>query len=428
MKKAHPTLAFIMAAILILGLIVFLIAPLVGAAEMTLAQSNQMVNSASTVNTNPGVSSYSNVNGSYNGYGYSSTDPYYAGYNVVPVQNGYVNTYYGNIGIVGNGNSYCGVFNRILSYGISGSDVSALQAFLNGRGLLNVAPTGYFGALTRTALATFQASSGLQQTGVLDASTQNRIVASCSGSNGGGSSNGNGGSSSSNRVPTATSLSPKTGKIGTSVTIKGKYFDRENNYILFDGKTAAVIPSSDGKTLRFTVPEYMSKYCPAYTPCIQLAYAVQAQTYDVTVRNSAGESTGLLTFKVTDTSGGSQSNKTPHIDSYRANTIYYANGGGAQTQSTYFAPSAPAKQVTLYGTGFTSSNQIYSNGSRLYADIPASQGGTELSFTVVGNNSSCGSYYCTDVYRKPFDDMQIYVKNTNGSSNTIDLNLNDDSI
>ncbi|OGZ06091.1 MAG: hypothetical protein A2845_01600 [Candidatus Lloydbacteria bacterium RIFCSPHIGHO2_01_FULL_49_22] len=50
-------------------------------------------------------------------------------------------------------------FTRNLTVGARGSDVSALQQFLIAGGFLNIAtPTGYFGALTRTALGKWQAS------------------------------------------------------------------------------------------------------------------------------------------------------------------------------------------------------------------------------------------------------------------------------
>ncbi|MGC9603510.1 MAG: sortase [Minisyncoccia bacterium] len=53
-------------------------------------------------------------------------------------------------------------FTRNLALGIRGDDVSALQQFLIAGGFLEIlAPTGYFGPLTRTALGAWQASIGV---------------------------------------------------------------------------------------------------------------------------------------------------------------------------------------------------------------------------------------------------------------------------
>ncbi len=51
----------------------------------------------------------------------------------------------------------CPVFGRSLFIGVSGNDVTALQAYLNAQRYLSVSPTGYFGPLTRSAVARWQA-------------------------------------------------------------------------------------------------------------------------------------------------------------------------------------------------------------------------------------------------------------------------------
>lgn len=54
------------------------------------------------------------------------------------------------------------VFTRDLTAGMSGADVSALQQFLIDHSFLSIViPTGYFGLLTQTALAAWQASVGI---------------------------------------------------------------------------------------------------------------------------------------------------------------------------------------------------------------------------------------------------------------------------
>ena len=78
-------------------------------------------------------------------------------------------------------NSNYNVFYRDLSIGSSGSDVTALQTFLESRGFL-VMPygvaKGYFGALTQAALARYQASVGIYPAyGYFDATTRVRVAA-----------------------------------------------------------------------------------------------------------------------------------------------------------------------------------------------------------------------------------------------------------
>ncbi len=52
-------------------------------------------------------------------------------------------------------------YNQNLTVGSEGADVTALQQFLFEKGYLKVNPTGYFGPLTKAALASYQASVGI---------------------------------------------------------------------------------------------------------------------------------------------------------------------------------------------------------------------------------------------------------------------------
>ena len=49
-------------------------------------------------------------------------------------------------------------YTRNLTVGSRGEDVTALQSFLKAKGHLAVEPTGYFGGLTKAALAKYQAA------------------------------------------------------------------------------------------------------------------------------------------------------------------------------------------------------------------------------------------------------------------------------
>lgn len=57
------------------------------------------------------------------------------------------------------------VFTTNLSFRMEGTDVLELQKFLSNKGLLPVAPNGYFGPATRSALMKFQSSNNIPATG-----------------------------------------------------------------------------------------------------------------------------------------------------------------------------------------------------------------------------------------------------------------------
>jgi peptidoglycan hydrolase-like protein with peptidoglycan-binding domain len=59
----------------------------------------------------------------------------------------------------------CLAFSRSLWVGVQGSDVTALQQFLISQGDLDVSATGYFGALTKAAVGTWQSQNGIAASG-----------------------------------------------------------------------------------------------------------------------------------------------------------------------------------------------------------------------------------------------------------------------
>jgi peptidoglycan hydrolase-like protein with peptidoglycan-binding domain len=59
----------------------------------------------------------------------------------------------------------CYPFSRSLSIGASGSDVLALQNYLEAQGYFNTTPTGYFGVITRAAVGQWQAQNNVAALG-----------------------------------------------------------------------------------------------------------------------------------------------------------------------------------------------------------------------------------------------------------------------
>ena len=78
----------------------------------------------------------------------------------------------------------CPLFHRDLTVGSNGDDVSALQTFLAPKGFLVIPPgvtLGYFGPLTRAALAAYQVQRGISPAeGYFGAITRAAVSADCS--------------------------------------------------------------------------------------------------------------------------------------------------------------------------------------------------------------------------------------------------------
>jgi peptidoglycan hydrolase-like protein with peptidoglycan-binding domain len=91
----------------------------------------------------------------------------------------------------------CPLFGRSLSFGSTGSDVTALQQFLASKGYLNVSATGYFGALTKAAVGKWQVQSGITTSasagfGVFGPLSRSYFLKNCGSSQGGGTTTTNG--------------------------------------------------------------------------------------------------------------------------------------------------------------------------------------------------------------------------------------------
>ncbi len=114
-------------------------------------------------------------------------------------------------------------FTQNLSFGMSGNDVSALQRFLIAGGFLKIlAPTGYFGHLTRAALGAWQASVSISPpTGFFGPISRGRINAASE--------------------IILTNITPVQDTVGTTTTVKA---------------TGAVATTSvDGSPTRLTIPK-----------------------------------------------------------------------------------------------------------------------------------------------------------------------------
>ena len=280
------------------------------------------------------------------------------------------------------GGSGCVVTSSNLSFGARGSEVSKLQSFLvtqnyPGGGAWMI--TGYFGAATVTAVRNFQITANLPTTGYVDQATRAAIQSrTCGGALPPPAAPafqttptyippappivppptstypylGN--------PPTLGSLSVYTGVSGTMVTVYGSNFDPLNNSVRF-GPSSAVASSQSGSQLVFVVP------------------AVAPGSYQVSVSNARGVSNSM-TFTVT--AGPTISGCILGIGNTCCSPWSYNQACGPFTL-TQIVPNAGAvgSSATIYGVGFTPSNNTVHFGQGIIANLP-SHDGRSVSFTV----------------------------------------------
>src|SRR5262245_57102708 len=100
-------------------------------------------------------------------------------------------------------------------------------------------------------------------------------------------------------TPTLSSLSPSSGRVGTAVVVRGSDFSSSRNHVHFGLGYVANLPSSDGTTLRFVVPDTLSP-CPpdSSDPCATVLVKVTAGAYQVAVV-SDGSTSDTTTVPVT---------------------------------------------------------------------------------------------------------------------------------
>ena len=304
----------------------------------------------------------------------------------------------------------CVTLSRDLTVGMRGSDVTSLQSFLvaqNYPGSGSWMVTGYFGTATQAAVRIFQSQRGLPQTGIADGATRAAI-----GNCGGGVANnyvnpfsspfaqGYGGTQYNNSFNYGYNYGgtnpynynynyPVTGAVrinalsvtsavtGSSVTISGSGFDYNNNTVFVGSVPVTGIASNSGTSLSFVVPQNVSGSVMVY------------------VANSRGSSNSL-TLNVINFTGGSGC-VYPYNTGYGNCGTCGTYGYGVPCQNmqlaiTSLSPDngAVGSQVTVYGSGFSTTGNTVRFGSGIIANI-GSQDGRAISFAVpmnlVGYNS-----------------------------------------
>ena len=215
---------------------------------------------------------------------------------------GSVATYYGGLELLGK---------RELTVGSRGGDVRYIQQFLKAQGFLFGRDDGVFGPITEAALINYQRSVGLAQTGVVDAATFRKMEVSTTLP---GNSNSNCPLVYTNGVgqyvcgnnsitPMISTLSPTSGRVGTTVTIYGSGFTTSGNRVKSGELGLENNPNynlgSNGTTVTFIVPfsNYLSCWY-SIPACYAPVQMTAPGTYLVSVINGNGATSNLSYFTV----------------------------------------------------------------------------------------------------------------------------------
>ena len=104
-------------------------------------------------------------------------------------------------------------------------------------------------------------------------------------------------------APVIYSVTPRSGPVGTGITITGANFTAANNTVRFGGGFIQWLPASSGggnQTIVFTLrPVIGAVACPGTARCPTAAHFVQPGGNPLSVQNANGTSS-TMTFMLTD--------------------------------------------------------------------------------------------------------------------------------
>lgn len=186
----------------------------------------------------------------------------------------------------------CYSFPRGMYFGSRGSEVINLQQFLASNGYFTAGATGFFGPLTFRAVQSFQADNGIAAVGSVGPLTRAAIARIwCRPI------------LPPQREVFLRTMDPASGPVGTQVTLKGNGFTRDNT-IVFGSGVVMNVPSYDGSTLTFTVPDGISPRCFYSNPrCLMASQQTMTGNYGISVENTNGTSNSIV-FVVTSANVG----------------------------------------------------------------------------------------------------------------------------
>jgi len=287
---------------------------------------------------------------------------------------------------------------------LNGNAVTILQKFLNRDGYLKVTPTGYFGNLTLSAVKTFQTVNDLVVTGEIDTVTRERIKElECN--------NIEVSSTSISTNPANPPIANKPDSLPPTITIKtipekailDEYVTltwTANNAI---GNCNLNATDTLGGTLKATV---------AFDGASQVGPIKAPTTYTIVCYNKYGiPATNSTTVNIMSTS--TTVSMEQYLTSGRISSITPDTGNRGDI-------------VTINGSGFLESNDIFFGGFKVDKNLITSQSATAISFKIP-EYKTCTVEYCPmytlDTRIDTGGKKVVQVYNKNGYSNDIYFTL-----
>lgn len=216
------------------------------------------------------------------------------------------------------------------------------------------------------------------------------------------------------------SLAPRSGVVGTSVTIRGSGFTSDNT-ILFGSGVVIHVPSKNGTSLTFEVPNGLTPACFYSTPrCLVATRMTTPGDYAVSVRNAHGTS-NAITFTVTETA----STPTPATISVQSVS---PTSGQVGTEVTLTGRFLSDSNIIHFGAGAIGPVKITSSIAVACTTDPACIPGIRqtITFTVP---SSVGPYCKAGMMCPMYMQLvtsgvyKVSVENENGISNAVDFSV-----
>ena len=145
------------------------------------------------------------------------------------------------------------------------------------------------------------------------------------------------------------SITPTSGKVGSTVTIYGKGFLATNTVLFGGGPVNNVYSVNGGSKLSFVVPSSVGADCKANQACPMYARLITNGTYTVAVRNVNGTS-GTLSFIVT---GGGVVIPPPNTDPIPVPAAVPTPQAQVQPSITFSVSATPASTIGIVGSTFS---------------------------------------------------------------------------
>ena len=205
------------------------------------------------------------------------------------------------------------------------------------------------------------------------------------------------------KVPYIQYISPTSGQVGTNVTLLGSGFLPQGNTVIFggDGSISNVTASQNGTVLTFEVPSQVAPHCDPGMMCAQYMRAITPGTYSVSLENANGTSN---TFSF---------------------TVLPAPASEPSISSLSPSSGQVGMPVTIYGTGFLTTNTVLFDGGPVNASTMA-KNGTALTFTVPNSvGADCQPGQACPMYARLVTNgvNTVSVRNVNGTSNVVNFTV-----